>query len=470
MTSNPVTLVVDTTADNIALSACTAAANDCSLRGANSVANDGDTIVFEPGVFGNLSSPEGVATITLGSEIAITDDLTITGPGADDLTIDGGAGTNRVFFIDNSIVTISGITITGGGGTGTSPSGLGSAILVNGGTFNLVSSTVTNNINSTVVEGGGGIFLNGGADHTIFSSTISANTAVDCGGLHTNASSTTIVNTTISGNSASGGVLPSGGGFCVSGGTLTMRSTTVTLNSAASGSGGGAFVGAATLNLGNSIIAGNTAPANADIDNSTGTVTTAGRNIVGDNTDVAATFPAGGPNANNDYAGTLADPINPMLGPLQNNGGPTATHLPQPGFPGHDKGCAFASTLEQRGFTRTLDWTNIPNGTACAIPAENGTDIGAVEILAPSAARVAVSGRVLTPDGRGLMNAVVTMSDLQGSIRIARTSSFGYFRFDDVLVGESYFMAVRAKRFQFEPRILNVTDELSDVDFFALTP
>lgn len=88
--------------------------------------------------------------------------------------------------------------------------------------------------------------------------------------------------------------------------------------------------------------------------------------------------------------------------------------------------------------------------------------------LVPTAALVSISGRVLTADGRGLRNAIVLLSgDGSGLVRIAKTSSFGYFLFDDVQAGQAYVVTVRSKRFQFQPRILNVFDAVTDLE---LTP
>ena len=86
---------------------------------------------------------------------------------------------------------------------------------------------------------------------------------------------------------------------------------------------------------------------------------------------------------------------------------------------------------------------------------------------APTAAEVSVTGRVLTPDGRGLRNATVTMTDSNGVTRYARTSSFGYYRFEDVAVGQTYILAVGSKRYQFASQVVNVTDSLTDIDFIA---
>lgn len=55
--------------------------------------------------------------------------------------------------------------------------------------------------------------------------------------------------------------------------------------------------------------------------------------------------------------------------------------------------------------------------------------------------------------------------DDNANIRTPLTSSFGYFAFDDVPVGEIYIVRVQSKRFRFEPRVVNLTDDLTDLDF-----
>jgi hypothetical protein len=91
-----------------------------------------------------------------------------------------------------------------------------------------------------------------------------------------------------------------------------------------------------------------------------------------------------------------------------------------------------------------------------------------LELLAPTAAGVEVSGRVLTPDGRGLRNAAVTMTDSNGITRTTVTSSFGYYRFEGVPVGDSFVMSVNSRSYRFVPRVVLVTDTLTDVDFVGL--
>ncbi|MDQ3490846.1 MAG: hypothetical protein M3449_07260 [Acidobacteriota bacterium] len=56
---------------------------------------------------------------------------------------------------------------------------------------------------------------------------------------------------------------------------------------------------------------------------------------------------------------------------------------------------------------------------------------------------------------------------MDGSTRTARSSSFGYYRFEDVAAGETYILSVSSKRYSFAPRVVSALDELSDLDFTA---
>jgi hypothetical protein len=78
---------------------------------------------------------------------------------------------------------------------------------------------------------------------------------------------------------------------------------------------------------------------------------------------------------------------------------------------------------------------------------------------------VSVSGRVTTPDGRGLRNAKVVITDSQGVARTVTTSSFGFYQFDDVTVGEPYVIGVVSKQYRFSPRLLQVFDSVTGEDF-----
>ncbi len=81
---------------------------------------------------------------------------------------------------------------------------------------------------------------------------------------------------------------------------------------------------------------------------------------------------------------------------------------------------------------------------------------------------VSVSGRVTTPAGQGLRNAVVSMTDSLGARRTATTSSFGIYTFENVRSAEEYTFAVSSKRYRFTPRILTVGGNISNLDFVGL--
>lgn len=84
-----------------------------------------------------------------------------------------------------------------------------------------------------------------------------------------------------------------------------------------------------------------------------------------------------------------------------------------------------------------------------------------------TSASVSVSGRVLTSNKHGLANAFVYLTDSEGSTRTARTNSFGYYRFDDIQVGQTVTLTVMSKRYQFAPQVLNLNEEKSGVNFLA---
>ena len=86
-------------------------------------------------------------------------------------------------------------------------------------------------------------------------------------------------------------------------------------------------------------------------------------------------------------------------------------------------------------------------------------------VINTTAAGVKVSGRVTAPNGQGLRNATVVMTDSKGDRRTAVTSSFGIYTFEDVEAGESYVIGVSARRYRFNSRVVNVSDTLADVDF-----
>jgi hypothetical protein len=98
--------------------------------------------------------------------------------------------------------------------------------------------------------------------------------------------------------------------------------------------------------------------------------------------------------------------------------------------------------------------------------ATHGKGIYQIPLLAPTAASVTVSGRVLA-NGRGVANAIVTYAGDTGERKSAITNGFGYFRFEEVQAGQTYIFNVISKRYTFAPRAVEVNEELTELNFTA---
>ncbi|MFN0140431.1 MAG: carboxypeptidase-like regulatory domain-containing protein [Pyrinomonadaceae bacterium] len=98
----------------------------------------------------------------------------------------------------------------------------------------------------------------------------------------------------------------------------------------------------------------------------------------------------------------------------------------------------------------------------------NNTLLLRVNLLTPTAANVSVSGRVTDAAGQGLSRVIVSMTDMDGNVQMARTSTFGYYQFENVAVG-SYILQAASKSYQFDnnPRVLNIVDNVLDADFVS---
>ena len=219
---------------------------DGSLRQAivDANANSGhDTITF---------STSG--TITLGSALpAITDDVTITGPSADNLAI-SGANLYQVLNITSSTtVTITGVTVRDGRLALSNGGGI-----YNAGTLVLETCVVSNNI-VTGSWRGGGIYNEGTL--TLENCTVSENTARQGGGIYNYSGTVHINDSTISGNTAEN---QGGGIFNYHNGMIYVNNSTISDNTA-----GGAFNDYGVLSILNSTVSGNT---NGGILNNEGTV------------------------------------------------------------------------------------------------------------------------------------------------------------------------------------------------------
>lgn len=447
---NAATRTVDNNSDNAALTACTGAANDCSLRGAISNAAPGDTINFDASLDG--------ATITLGTPISFSRPLNINGPGADKLTISGGNSTKIFYAVSIAgTVSFSGITFANGNGLGAGNGGQGGAMEINSVTLATFDAVVFRNNNASTIGGAMICFAN---TCRISNSTFYSNSAPGASVFYGTIGAIQITNTTVTGNTETS----SSYGALYVGGNVIIRNSTIADNPGRSNIY--ASTATTTLTLGNTIVAGS---AGSDIVHNGGTINTNGGNLIGRNNNAGPTFAtAGQPNASTDYVGTSGSQINPLLAALANNGGSTPTRALLPGSPAlnHGNNCVVnnscspsmsaALTTDQRGagFSRQFGAANV--------------DIGAFESqLVVTAASVSVSGRILTPEGSGLMNAFVMMTDAFGNTRLSRTSTFGYYRFDDVAAGEIYIFSITSKRFQFTPQVVNVTDDLSELNFTA---
>ena len=263
---------------------------------------------------------------------------------------------------DHGTMTITGCTISNnqvGEGQG------GGGVLNDNGTMTLTGCAINNNSacqsgHMSFTSDGGGIWNDSGS-LIITNSTISGNTCsayngdslfpaptTALGGGVDTSGSMTITNCTISGNSAAaGGVSTSDtgyGGGISNGGVLQIRSSTIPDNSASGDRAfGGGIYGAAKAD--SSIIALNTALAGPDFTGA-GALQSTGYNIIGNNADAVINSQP------TDQIGTPAAPIDPLLGPLADNGGPTLTHALQPGSPAINRGNPAAPPQDQRGYSR----------------------------------------------------------------------------------------------------------------------
>ncbi len=254
------------------------------------------------------------------------------------------------------------------------------------GAFNLINAAVMNNSSTGSFGSGGGLEFNssaGGGTLNIVGSTFAGNRAFEGGAIHLEDGAVRISNTTISGNTATGGL---GGGISNWQSNLTIVNSTITGNSATGtdiyGSAGGVVnIDLANITVANSIIAGNSGdnPDVGDGTGNTGRFVSLGHNLIGNHQGAQEDFPAGIPNANADLVGTSAAPVNPQLAALADNGGQTPTHAlaagspatnaGNPGAPG--SGSPACELTDQRGYARpdrcdigAFELNGIPNATA----------------------------------------------------------------------------------------------------------
>jgi hypothetical protein len=290
---------------------------------------------------------------------------------------DGGSGSGGGLYVSGGsleadLSRLSGNRATGGdhgGAPSDSPGaigqGLGGGIAVTGGALEVMSSAVLAN---QAADGGDG-----------YSGTAPA----AGGGLYNAGAVVDVLDSTVAGNQA-----PSGSGaglYNAALGTLTVTWATVSQNA-----GQGLVVAptATATSLRNTILAGNGTAGDLN-----GLIASAGHNLIGDGR-------GGSGYADSDLVGTAEAPIDPLLGPLQDNGGPTPTMALLPGSPALNAGDpSGAPAWDQRGpgYPRVVD---------------GRIDIGAFEVQPAVAPTItcSVADPVLAPPDRQLVNVGLTVA------------------------------------------------------------
>ena len=430
-----------------------------SLRQALASANDGDTIDFD-------SSLNGQTIRLTSGELLVNKSVTINGPGADQLAVNGNAN-DRAFYINPGLtVTISGVTIENGSALGLF--GFGGGIYNDHSILSVNNCRFSGNLSSRY---GGGIYsygVNGSAMLTVNSSTFSGNSAEDGGAVYNAGrqgnATLTVNSSTLSGNSATiagGGIYNDGaigsatltvdsstvsgnsatywGGGIFSNGqvgstTLTVTNSTLSGNSASGGGGvyNSGYQGSATLIVTNSTLSGNSAPGDGGAIYNFGggggiAAVTVGDTILnagasGYNLTNSGTITSLGYNVCSDGCGFYLtatsdrNNTNPMLGPLQDNGGPTFTHELLPGSPAFDagdpnftpppdydqRGLGFPRVINGRvdigAFESHLTPTPTPTATATATATATSTPTATATATAtPTATATATSTPTPTP-------------------------------------------------------------------------
>ena len=465
------TFTVDSTTDTVDVNpgngVCATAAGNCTLRAAVQEANaipGTDTINLQAGTYTLTIPGSGDAE---SGDLDVLDSLSINGSGLASTIIDGN-GASRVFEIGRHsaglmpIVNVHDLTIRNGIEGGVSFGGgvyvqqgaylalykvvvrdnkapMYGAGISNAGDLLLDESTVRDNEISSPSTGGGVTATGGGiynfsTGHVdIDRSTISGNRAVRGGGINNGGGDVDISNSTISGNSvygAGGGIRNHG--FSADSGqwaVVNIHASTITNNEAnRSGStepepraGGGIYNFGETgqVNIGNTILAGNTnnrtrfssssLPYAPDCYSATPFRFTSHRdNLVGVlNTYCDMRDTAWG-DTRFDLVGTPENTLDPQLGPLGDNGGPTQTHPLLSGSPAIDADESVTSATffdcsptDQRSATRPADG----NGDGTVV-----CDIGAFERTPPPEMRISDARVTEGNSGTKTINFTVSLS------------------------------------------------------------
>ncbi len=322
------------------------------LGGSHTINLDADTYTLAIGGKGDTFAATG--------DLDITADITLTGAGVDQTTINA-AGVDRIFDVQiGGSLTVSDLKLQGGevttgvfenggalriaaGATVTASdvefsgnTARAGGAISNIGTLNLYDSTVDSN--SSAFQGGG---IDSTGTATLERVTVSdnTNTGSQGGGIRVGNGGFTATNLTVSGNSSA-----SDGGGIYTLRPITLVNATITDNTATWGSG--IYTqGAGSVDLSNTIVAGNNTSSDVY-----GAFISSNNNLIG-NVGINATGLSNG--VNGDQVGSSGSLIDPLLGALQDNGGPTFTHALLAGSLAIDAGNnTGAPAVDQRGLTR----------------------------------------------------------------------------------------------------------------------
>jgi hypothetical protein len=285
-------------------------------------------------------------------------------------------------------LTVSGSTLSNNrAGSHVAAEAFGGGIY-NVGQVSVTDSSITSSlVIGSVKGGGGGIHNESAGEVTVVSSLIAGNRVFGAeafgGGILNRDGDVTIIGSTLSGNTARFGtfshVESAGGGIAHVLGTLVVHHSTIAHNR--TDDFGGGVRNLASFEMSNTIVANNIASAGRDLH---GSLTSLGHNLVSNSSGGAG------------YAPSDILDVNPMLGPLDDNGGLTQTHALLAGSPAIDAGDpspADPPMWDQRG----PGFARVVNGRI---------DIGAYEVQAGTITETASSGLELFEElGRGLASA-----------------------------------------------------------------
>lgn len=308
--------------------------NDTDSYGGGVYSYDNDVTIEHSTIAGNTGDDSGGGVYLDNIVSALLRNVRITGNQVTDSYYGGGIyiDASETVRIVRSTIASNAVIYDGGGS--------GGGIFHYDGNLLIRDTTVDGNFSS---DDGGALYQDGGTV-TIRSSTFSHNGATDDGGaIYQNDGHLRITNSTITRNSA----YWYSGGIYADGLSVDLNNVTIYRNqSYSSAEGIGFYDDNAMVTFANSLIAKNRYEGGGTYHDCYGG-TSAGNNLVSDGVDCGTT--AG------DIVGDSTERIDPALGPLQDNGGFTLTHVPQAWSPAIGAGGPDCETLDQRGVARAAE-------------------------------------------------------------------------------------------------------------------